>query len=208
MEGKMAVTIRFVFGLVLLVAAVAVAYAPGNSQLAEAAPTVTNYSSVWRADQLYAIRYTRSNGTVVEGPSIGVSRWNVNGTFGTTTYTETWTGPAVSTAPTGACNNNNYDATKWLIGCVNRVPGNTLDPFGTSLRLFTKAVGTIVPFGNSGGPGCRGAVWYPSSPNGCITTDGTYSATWTGNNTTVGQVLFQVSYIPLEWTVNGSLTVQ
>lgn len=219
---------RFGYGITgIILAAVGLGVIWSSNPRSNTASAVTStYSSNWKATRLYRLNVTDNIQRTDPVNAIGVYKWAVTGNMGSSTFTETWTGPSPNSISFNSettngtkCNTNGYDKTKWLAGCLNGI-GNadgrwrfTLDDVDPNSTFYS---GRYDPPGDDerwfegGAVNCIGLGSTPPVPSvssGCYFTSGAYSTFRSGNQgeKTPAHALLMM---PLEWNVEGELTTQ
>ncbi len=205
MRGKAFLTVA---GLLLAAAGVAL-FNFGQTPSKTDAQATGNYTTNWVASEVYQTIIT--DGSTDFSVAIGVSKWTVTGSIGSTNFSETWTGPAANTAQigpdqggqVGKCNTNNYDRSLWLIGCA-AVDEGTDGPF----RLQSVVPGSVFSEGSGDRARWSGGAADCSVPIvGCLVTTGTYGfqhMRGSGGDSPM-EVFGSYLMMPLKWTVTGTI---
>ena len=209
MRGKAFLTVA---GLILAAAGIAF-FNFGQTPSKIDAQATGNYTTNWVASEVYQLI------SVAGGPqgtdftaAIGVSKWIVTGTIGSTSFSETWAGPDAGTArigpdgggPVSECNTNNYDRTVWLIGCAGVGSGQQ----GNEIRLRSVVPTTV--FTEGSGDRARwsgGAADCDTNVPGCWVTTGSYgfqNIRGTGGDQ-AAEIYGSFMMMPLKWTVTGTI---
>lgn len=96
-----------IIGVVLATIGIMVIYTHQGGKNAVVSHAATGYNESWQATQLYQFFFRGQSpqkwkSTVTDnhvpfyGPALGVAKWQVTGTIGSTSFTETWDGPDIA----------------------------------------------------------------------------------------------------------------
>lgn len=206
---------KIVLGIIaILLAASGIALMNSGGQSSKVAKaSTTTYTTNWQATSVYRLMRTNNGGVTQPLGAIGVSGWVVNGTIGTTTYTETWVGPAANSASfntvtNSKCSTAGYDKTKWLVGCTSYIGGDEgRNTFGME-NIAPSDVYADKPGGvgynqwssSGGGSYCDDAFQVFT---GCAVATGSYGFVYTN---LTGGIKMAGLFMPLQWTVSGTIT--
>lgn len=201
------------FGLVLLNF--------GNAPAKSNAESV-DYTSTWKATQLYRLQHTNNTNQVTSANAIGVAEWEVTGTVGETPFRETWKGPSADSVrirnqgdTNGICKGD-YDPSQWLVGCIDTSYGrNGRFMFKLSQVLPTDSSllseGTLSGGNRTNWSGrsvaCKSGN-YVGGFAGCLAALGSYGfsqfiPTSSSTEASLDQVIGMM--MPLQWTVSGEI---
>lgn len=192
----------------------------GNAPMTSTAAEET-YSSTWNAKKILAVgALVGSGNTFTFWAGIGVWGWEVNGQFGTTTYSETWTAPSINgvsfTVTNEGCSPKNIDPLKILAGCFGSQgaiggPNTNTDLFEIKDVNDPALIGHQRTVNASNTPQRTiSCIESPRSNNGeteCIFQTGSYSFQHVleiGSNTRM-RWLGGGTLTPLEWHVEGTI---